>query len=278
MDDDIPDFLENMPPPPSKPSDTWDLSGGNVFSFLEAVRSHKDPKSIENLREDMATNCNIRYSCADALRFSIMYSHITYAEHLLENNVTEALSDSICCPLLLLAVRLNTPECVEALCNYSRTNKPHNQYIDIRGCSTMECRRSALHTAAETGNIECIKTLLKYGADVTVTDDSGCTPLARILFKLQKVHLNEKVIRCAFELLKCETKLQFSYGKALNYILAETSHNVLTDRVPGVGPFSLLHLSRCSVRKQIGYPRLPEAINELGLPKTLHNYLRLGYQ
>lgn len=36
---------------------------------------------------------------------------------------------------------------------------------------------TAIHEAVLSGNLECVKLLVKYGADIMQRDEDGCTPL-----------------------------------------------------------------------------------------------------
>lgn len=259
--------------------DAKDRSPISVFSFLDAVRSHDNIDEVERCRKGPEKEKGDSYNYADALKYAIMYGHITYSKHLLQNHLEESLSQSICCPLILLAVRLDRPELVEQLCSYSRHKKESNFYIDKPGCSAMECGRTALHIAAETGNLAITQTLLRYGANNQAKDDFGNTPLGRIfiIFRLRSPHVNFKTVLCVHELLKCETKLSSDEVSVLQRLL--DNNDTWKDKLapqwhnPCSGPFSLRQICRCTIRHAMRYPHLPDRLTELGLPLTLQRFL-----
>ena len=252
----------------------------SVFSFLDAVRTHEDIEEVERCRKG-STGTMDCYSYADALKYAIMYGHSKYSEYLLERHVDEALRPAICCPLLMLAVRLDRPQLVEQLCRYSRAKAEPDLYIDKPGCSAMECGRTALHIAAETGNLPITKILLQYGANTQATDDFGNTPLGRIfvIFRLRSPHINFNTLLCVHELLKCETKLGIEEVSVLQRIM--DNNDTWWDKLgeqwcrPQPGPFTLKHLCRCAIRSALSYPKLPEGVEQLGLPTMLWPFLSL---
>ena len=210
-----------------------------------------------------------------------MYGHIKYSEYLLINHLEESLSQSICCPLILLAVRLDRPEVVEQLCKYSRHKKEHLFYIDRPGCSAMECGRTALHISSETGNLAITQILLRYGANTRAKDDFGHTPLDRtfIIFRLRSPHVNFKTVLCVHQLLKCEWSINHEEVTVLRKLLE--NNDTWKEKVspqwvnPCPGPFNLKQLCRYTVRQTMKYPHLPERLAELGVPTSLERYLAL---
>ena len=259
----------------------------SAFSFLDAVREHRPVAEVEHHRKGpKSSSCSFSYS--DALKYSVMYSHMDYCQYLLERHLEQSLTQSVCCPLLLLAVRLDQPQTVRLLCEYSGRKQQHRLYINKRGCSAMECGRTALHIATATGNITITKVLLQYGADARARDDLGHTPLHHLLYRLQQPHITINTLECALELLKCQGTVSHQELGALTN-LADTAVATNDNRLYDVshkaqlifkgltaGPISLRHLSRVVIREAVGYPRLPHRLTELDLPKTVEKYLGLS--
>ncbi len=247
-----------------------------VFSFHAAVRQHMSVDHIEEIRKQLNTR-ETPIILPDALKFAIMYNHNTYSEFLLKYHLDEALVPSVCCPLLLLSVRLDRPHITEQLCYYSRSNIKYPQYINARGCSSMECKRTALHIAADMSSITIIRILIRYGANTKVKDKYNRTSLDQILHKLPSSHLSFNTVRCAWELLRCEYALQpLAYEGWMRLVKREktwwarlqSEWQTLTP-----GPFTLMQQCRHCIRNKIGYPKLPQEIRNLGLPHTLQMYL-----
>ncbi|KAK6191665.1 hypothetical protein SNE40_003293 [Patella caerulea] len=243
-----------------------------MFKFLSAVRSHLPVEEIELFRigavscdeeyMDITEAEDTLYPPLEALRFAIMYSHLEYARFLLQNYGAAVLQKNLCCPLLLLAVRLNDEPMVILICQYSAsiTEKTRINYLDSRGCELMENGKTALHAAAELGLLGCTRILLQHGADHTQKDCDGLTPLHRAL---QKFKASYNVFLCIMELLKCERQI---HGDVIPKIQAlheihHAKHNCIQcGNVPSSPqPTSLLKLSRCSILNLLG-PRISLAI------------------
>ncbi len=282
----------------------------SVFHFLDAVRGHQSVEEIERKRKgerdatdtaetEVGSDDVIRppvnvagrgggptlaysytYSLADALRYAIMYGHVIYVRFLLQRHLEESLRDTVCCPLLLLAVRLGHQDIVEALCFHCRRKKHPGSYVDKRGCSGMECGRTSLHVAAATSNAAAIRTLLQYGADAQATDDLGQTALGRLLYRLQPPHISPRTVTCARLLLECETRLSAVTVAAIHRLAAASDTPLSPSllcyvRELSPGPFALLQIARVVVRRTLGFPRLPDAIDSLNLPTSIRDLLSL---
>ena len=255
----------------------------SVFSFLNAVRTHRPVCDIEECRRSLqAEDGGNTYSHSDALKYAIMYGHAEYSDYLLSTFLDDSLSQSVCCPLLLLAVRLDMPLIVEQLCKYSLQKAEHRNYINKAGCSAMECGRTALHVSAETGNLVCTRLLLKYGADFSCTDDYGHTPVRRILYRLLPPHINSKTVFCLIELFKCQGSITGDDLSSFNKILAGCIVNAKEQKQMDLqwlytapGPFSLKQICRCVIRRSMMYPQLSSKLQNCGLPQSLVRYLLL---
>ena len=266
------DFIAANQGPPAKP----DVS---VFDVINAVQQKHSVDDIENVRLQSQKNGlnSSKFSHSDALRLAVMYGHYAYGDFLLKHHLVESLSPNVCCPLLITAVRLDRPQITELLCRYSR--KADFCYVNSKGCKAMECRRTALHVAAEMSSITNMRILLQYGANPSMVDNFRQTPLDRILQRSPPSHLSFNTLQCVILLLRCKRDIDLQTICAWNQLLDRNPSwrqrlgaNVC-DLQPG--PFSLAHQCRLTVRKYIGYPRLPEALHELNLPKPIVNYLDL---
>ncbi len=192
----------------------------------------------------------------------------------------EALSPTVCCPLLITSVRLDRPQITELLCKYSRKAK-NLCYVNSKGCKAMEAKRTALHIAAEMSSITNTRILLQYGANFSALDEFKQTPLDRILLKIPPSHLSFNTVQCVILFFRCMRSLDSHTHRAwLRLLQRNTSWKdridpQLQDIKPG--PFSLAQQCRVVVRETVGYPRLPEALQQLGVPAPLVQYLDLEH-
>ena len=250
----------------------------SVFAFINAVQQKHSVEETERARLLSPKNgMSSKFSHSDALRLAVMYGHYAYGDFLLKHHLVESLSPTVCCPLLITAVRLDRPQITELLCRYSR--RAGFCYVNSKGCKAMECRRTALHIAAEMSSVTNVRILLQYGANPSMTDTFRQTPLDRILQRSPPSHLSFNTLQCVILLLRCKRDIDMQTIRAWNQLLDRNSSwrqrigSEICDLKPG--PFSLAHQCRLSVRKHIGYPRLPEALHQLGLPKPIVKYLDL---
>ncbi|XP_071105004.1 ankyrin repeat domain-containing protein 9-like [Haliotis cracherodii] len=244
-----------------------------MFRFISAIRNGSAVEEIERWRVKSDTDMldgggDILYPPLEALRFAVMYSHLDYARHILRTFGEEVLRVSLCCPLLLLSVRLNDEAMLKLLCEESRLigGKVNINYVNSRGCDLMENGKTALHTAAELGYVNCTKVLLQHGANPTLKDSTRMTPLEKSCRKYRATLNN---LRCCVELLKCEKQVQ----NELLPLLITLHDRVHVDGVcdvckfvpTSVQPSSLEHLSKCSIRMTLGI-HLPQIVKTLPLP------------
>lgn len=223
-------------------------------------------------------------SYSSALRNAVIHNRVKSCQLLLEGHLEASLPPSVCCPLLLMAVRTSNLRIAQLLCHHGGRWKSHRKYIDIPGCAAMECSRTALHLAVSLGNVAMTRLLIHFGADAHVRDDFGYTPFHHLIFTLQPHQVTLRNFACAFELLKCEMSISAEELNALHemYMSSISSmDNRLVDLtlVPDFtldlrpGPFQLQHLCRVKIRETIGYPRLPQAYDDLPLPDVMKLYL-----
>ncbi|XP_074662265.1 ankyrin repeat domain-containing protein 9-like [Tubulanus polymorphus] len=282
-----------------------------TVSFIRAIRQSKPPRTIEHYRNKRAksatsNNFSIQYSPSDALRFSIMYHHPQYAQHLLDKYPRQCLSDTVCCPLILIAVQNNEYGILHYLCHYSMKHNLRSNdqpYVDARGCVALEEGKTALHMAAEMGKPEYCRLLLNYNADFHAFDSEGNTPLDRALGALIRIlqygprsssntprSKTQGIVQCIIDLMKCETKI--SSDKTLKLldtarmVIEEIRTEIHDEEIENIirifpnnsnSPLSLLQLTRCSIRHRIGHKYKSDSIQHLQLPKLLQQYLELLY-
>ncbi|ESO97483.1 hypothetical protein LOTGIDRAFT_231635 [Lottia gigantea] len=264
-----------------------------MFKFLNAVRSHLSVKEIEHYRlgvmvndseslenfTEFAEEDEILYPPLEALRFAIMYSHLEYARFLLQSYGGAVLQKNLCCPLLLLAVRLNDEPMVILICQYSAkvSEKTGINYLNSQGCELMESGKTALHTAAELGFVGCTRILLQYGADSSFKDCEGLTPLNRAL---QKFKPSYNVFLCVLELIKCERQLSTDVLQKVQSLHDIHHAKYKCDqchRIPtGQCPTPLIRLCRNSLLEHLG-PRLSLSFPKLCLllPSPVLRYINL---
>ena len=154
-------------------------------------------------------------------------------------------------------------------------------FSSSRGCASMESRRTALHVAAEMSSVTIASTLLRYGADPVARDQFGMTPLDRVLHALPGPHINFNTVRLARELIRCLSVLDVRTQQAWvnlysrNPSWAARLNSDCLDLKPG--PFSLMQIARTGIRKTIGYPRLPDGVNQLPVPPIMQKFLNLNW-
>ena len=272
-----PSFTLSIPPAGESPPSS--RSHLTVFTFHAAIREHRSVDHIENIRHRLTASPDIQYTMNDALKFAIMYGHSAYSKYLLSHHLEAALLPAVCCPLLLLSVRLDRPVITEQLCYYSRQSKHCKNYINSRGCSAMEFQRTALHVAAEMSSVTVLRILLKYGADISLKDEFNMTPLERLLQRLPAAHLTFNSVRCAWELMQCYPVLQPQIFAAWQKLVRrQPGWQARLDRecrslCPG--PFTLQQSCRCAIRRQLGHAGLPQQVQDLGLPQPLQAFLTM---
>lgn len=261
-----------------------------TFNFLNAVRNPgTDVETIEKLRYFLNVDEEVRdwkgsdspdvlYPLSEALRFAIMYGNSKYCRYILSNFPEEALGVKTCCPLLLLAVRLNNEEIVEMLCSHGRSVRMScgRYYIDSRGCDMMENGKTALHTAVELGHRGCTKILLRYGANHELVDSDGQTVLERACNRF-KNKPSFALLMCVVDLIECEQQLQPKDVGLLKGLYDHWSYPACFAKVPLTFEVSkLMHLCRYSVRLVL-QRSLPNSIEELPIPNIAKQYLDVRY-
>ncbi|XP_067655512.1 ankyrin repeat domain-containing protein 9-like [Haliotis asinina] len=253
-----------------------------MLKYISAIRNGSSVEEIERyrLRSDPVTTDrggDILYPPLEALRFAVMYSHLDYARYIMRTFGEEVMRVSLCCPLLLLTVRLNDEAMLKLLCEESRLigAKANINYVNARGCELMENGKTALHTAAELGYVNCTKILLQHGANPNLRDSTLMTPLEKSCRKYRATLNN---LRCCVELLKCERQVQHKLLPFLVTLHDRVHVDGLCDvceHVPSsVEPSSLEHLSKCSIRMAMGI-HLPHVVKKLPVPLTVRKSISL---
>ncbi|XP_035691172.1 uncharacterized protein LOC118426044 [Branchiostoma floridae] len=215
---------------------------------------------------------------SEALRLAITdYCH-DYVRALIDKYPAKVLEDGgNCCPALVHAVSREQPEMVELILRHSKKVMGLTDYVNQRSCH-LDQQRTALHKAAELGSLPCVNVLLRYGADPTLTDATGATPLDVCLRGPPPVdpripvQLDTRYLDCAQALIQASPPN--SYQSTLVRVLPE--HAVFSPlRQYLREPPSLVEHCRLSIRSAMGPRHLPEGAKNLSLPKMLQAYIQL---
>ncbi|XP_070579129.1 ankyrin repeat domain-containing protein 9-like [Ptychodera flava] len=254
------------------------------------------------------------FTRADALALAIEHNHIEYVDYLLKYHLDEALDTSKrCCTHLILAVTMDRQEIVEKILFYTSkqlrllksidgkawkkiesrslargqeiTNESvllcdedYEFYINRKSCNPMGSSKTALHVACELALVECLRTLLSYGANPATPDLTGQTPLEYCLSGAQVKPESEgrRLAQCMELLVRTLRYIGVPIREQLKdlKIIRPNDDFIQNIDFPEC-PMFLAHLTRCTIRNCVDLGRLPHGINRLPLPLYLKKYLTL---
>ena len=252
-----------------------------IFDFLTAVRECKPVEDLERLRTTIGyewENDSDMHSLLEAMRYALLYEHSAYVTYIMDNYADKLIHADICCPFLLLAVRLNRQEIVEMICNYCGETAKHSDvdYINAKGCVSMGMGKTALHTACELGLYACLRILLQNGANQMCIDSNGMTPLECVL---NAEFCSYEMFECAIELARHREQLQWDTIALLGVLHSRFHQDRHTDRHDAIckmcsflptqmQPSALAHLSVHAVRNSLGM-KLAHSVNKLPIPSRI---------
>uniref|UniRef100_A0A4W5P8Z2 Ankyrin repeat and SOCS box containing 8 n=1 Tax=Hucho hucho TaxID=62062 RepID=A0A4W5P8Z2_9TELE len=168
--------------------------------------------------------------------------------------------------------------CLEFLLEYGAQPKCVRALLES-GAGPNACdynNDTPLSWAAMKGNLETVRVLLEYGAQIHVTNLKGQTPISRLVALLARGLVAEQEEEC-LELL-CMAAGRFEIRRADGTLPRELSKDpqLLAKLTSMVAEAPTLHaLSRFAIRKSIGVRFFPSAVKELPLPESVKEYLLL---
>lgn len=169
-------------------------------------------------------------------------------------------------------------ENISALVYFSHHSNKLREIYDVEISSEVKSKRfldvpmtcvsnsSPLRVASQLPKFDIILLLLRYGCDISDGDGSGSS-IQTILKYLDNENYPEKCVECLKIFLRVVPFVELE---------TEIRNEIVPKDRSGIVPPRLKHLCRCRIRKVLYETwQLPYGIENLGLPKSLSNYLDL---